>query len=471
MSESLGVPERDALERARLGEIARRRAAYRRLTQVAELEALGVAERCGDCSTSRLLQETWRIGPGEANRLLAEATDLCPRTTLHGAPLPPRLPATAAVASAGEIGDAHVAIIRRTMARLDRVEDLPAGEWENAEATLAHDATLLGPRGLQAVADRLLAHLDPDGETPPEDDAGGGDELLIVRRKDGSVRYRGRIGDPVDSEAFLETIDAVSGPAGPDDDRVLARRRADGLKDVIEDARSPHGIAADARREHAASTTDQPHSETSDTDDTGETSETGETTETAELALIPAPRRAAPAERRAPADRPGRALLTITLDHRWLSDSLTASATGTVRYGLLDSGARVHPATLRRWACDAEVVPIVLGARSEPLDVGRLQRTVTDAIRRALNLRDGGCAFPGCDRRPRRCHAHHIRHWRDHGPTEIDNLVLLCRHHHQLLHHGHWSVAIIDGRPRFTPPTWIDPDQRPRLGGRPLVPT
>ena len=157
---------------------------------------------------------------------------------------------------------------------------------------------------------------------------------------------------------------------------------------------------------------------------------------------------------------PGRALLTITMDLRWLQ-----LATG---YGVLGSEALVDPRTVRRWACDAEVVPVVLGSRSEPLDVGRLQRTVTDAIRRALNIRDGGCAFPGCDRPPRRCHAHHIRYWFHGGPTCLDNLVLLCRFHHQLIHAGHWVIEIHTrapvvhlatlGRPRpATPPRRTTP--------------
>ena len=132
------------------------------------------------------------------------------------------------------------------------------------------------------------------------------------------------------------------------------------------------------------------------------------------------------------------------MDLRWLQQA--------VGHATLDSGALVDPHTVRRLACDAEIVPIVLGPRSEPLDVGRLQRTVTDALRRALNLRDGGCAFPSCSRRPRRCHAHHIRYWFHGGPTRLDNLVLLCRFHHQLIHAGHWTVEIRDGLPWFTPP-------------------
>lgn len=125
--------------------------------------------------------------------------------------------------------------------------------------------------------------------------------------------------------------------------------------------------------------------------------------------------------------------------------------------------------TVRRWACDAEIIPMVLGSDSQPLDVGRMTRSVPDAVRRALNLRDGGCAFPGCTRRPRRCHAHHVHHWADGGVTALHNLTLLCLHHHQLVHHEHRHVEMVDGLPWFTPPPWIDPARRPRRGGRSSV--
>ena len=71
----------------------------------------------------------------------------------------------------------------------------------------------------------------------------------------------------------------------------------------------------------------------------------------------------------------------------------------------------------RRIGCDAKVLRLVLGAKSEPLDIGRATRTVPNHIRRALIVRDKGCAFPGCQRRPRQCHAHHVRHWAEGGPT------------------------------------------------------
>ena len=104
---------------------------------------------------------------------------------------------------------------------------------------------------------------------------------------------------------------------------------------------------------------------------------------------------------------------------------------------------------VRRIACDSKVLRVVLGAKSEPLNIGRSSRTIPNGIRRALIVRDRGCAFPGCHRRPRQCHGHHLRHWADGGPTSLDNLVLLCSSHHRLIHHSTWTVRIVDGRPVF----------------------
>jgi hypothetical protein len=84
----------------------------------------------------------------------------------------------------------------------------------------------------------------------------------------------------------------------------------------------------------------------------------------------------------------------------------------------------------------------VLGSHGEVLDVGRTQRLVTPAIWKALALRDRHCRFPGCRRMPLACDAHHLQHWADDGPTSLDNLVLLCRGHHTLIHASPWYVRL-----------------------------
>ena len=131
--------------------------------------------------------------------------------------------------------------------------------------------------------------------------------------------------------------------------------------------------------------------------------------------------------------------------------------------GALDIGQQLTAETVRRLACDATILPAVLGGTGQVLDVGRQRRLITGPLRRALVLRDRGCAFPGCDRPPRWCHAHHIHHWTDGGPTNLNNAVLLCGHHHRHLHHSDWTVHLgSDGHPEFVPPAWLDPEQLPR---------
>ncbi len=135
----------------------------------------------------------------------------------------------------------------------------------------------------------------------------------------------------------------------------------------------------------------------------------------------------------------------------------------SLRQGLApDAVSELSVATLRRLACDAEVIPAVLGTHSEPLDVGRTKRLVTAAIWTALVVRDQHCAFPGCDRPPLMCHAHHITHWANGGETNLSNLVLVCGHHHRTLHHTPWEVRINshDHRPEFKPPPKPGVEQR-----------
>lgn len=144
--------------------------------------------------------------------------------------------------------------------------------------------------------------------------------------------------------------------------------------------------------------------------------------------------------------------------------------------GLLETGQQISAGDLRRLCCDADLVPVVLGGRSEVLDIGRSQRLVSPAIRRALSIRDGGCVFPGCEASDAQCDAHHIKPWWAKGPTTLANLLLLCPHHHQLVEPvrffggpppDRWQVRLdAGGLPEVIPPARIDPERKPIPGRR-----
>ena len=102
--------------------------------------------------------------------------------------------------------------------------------------------------------------------------------------------------------------------------------------------------------------------------------------------------------------------------------------------------------------------PALGGAPTRPLELGRANRVVSSAQRSALVVRDGGCVFPGCDRPQEWCEGHHLRHWLAGGPTDLDNLVLLCRAHHRAVHEGGWRLRRDpDGQMTAIPPPQRQP--------------
>jgi hypothetical protein len=136
---------------------------------------------------------------------------------------------------------------------------------------------------------------------------------------------------------------------------------------------------------------------------------------------------------------------------------------------LVNSGERIPAREARRLACDAGILPIIMNGQSQPLDVGQEQRLFTHHLRAVLNRRDQGCAFPGCDRPPAACEAHHIKPWWAGGRTALSNAALLCpRHHHQIEPNPtvppeqQWHLRL-DHRGL---PEWVSPTRRD--GSRPI---
>ena len=151
--------------------------------------------------------------------------------------------------------------------------------------------------------------------------------------------------------------------------------------------------------------------------------------------------------------------LVVTMSEEALKTGL---GTATLP-GCMDT---ISASTARMLAAEAEVVPVVLGGKSQPLDLGMSRRFFTEAQRRAMTVRSaGGCEGPCCDAPLAWCDAAHLRPagW---GPTSVDNGLLLCWRCHLLLDKRGWQVRRHEGRWWWTPPPWVDPTARERPGGR-----
>jgi Domain of unknown function (DUF222)/HNH endonuclease len=127
---------------------------------------------------------------------------------------------------------------------------------------------------------------------------------------------------------------------------------------------------------------------------------------------------------------PDRATIVVHVEAEALASGEGAAA--------LEGGCELAPETVRRLACEASI-QVVTNQDGKSIGVGRKTRTPPPWLRRLVVKRDGFCRFPGCERR-RHLHTHHVKHWTREGPTDLDNLVLLCSFHHQLVHEGGWSI-------------------------------
>lgn len=183
----------------------------------------------------------------------------------------------------------------------------------------------------------------------------------------------------------------------------------------------------------------------------------------------------APRDTRSPGKRRLDALLDLITHATRGLDASMSPMSGTAKVAVLlplealtrgrghattSSGDVIDPASARRLACDADLIPVVLGAASEPLDVGRQKRLVTAGLRTAVIVRDRHCTFPGCDRPPAWCEVHHILPWWAGGGTSLSNSALVCARHHTIIHRDGFTAGTAGGRV-----TW---DLTPgRIGERP----
>ncbi|WP_431841374.1 DUF222 domain-containing protein [Calidifontibacter indicus] len=133
----------------------------------------------------------------------------------------------------------------------------------------------------------------------------------------------------------------------------------------------------------------------------------------------------------------GSATLVVTVDFLVLAGILAG-------LGISDTGTGVTPDTVRQLACDAKILPMVLGSKNQPLNVGRKRRLVEDELRRAVIHRDKHCTYAGCDRPPVMCEVHHVESWWAGGDTSLENSALLCSTHHRIVHRDHLTATVTD---------------------------
>jgi hypothetical protein len=284
---------------------------------------------------------------------------------------------------------ARGAISTAAVDALVRARDAAPEAFGRAEEALVRSARSLSHRDLRAELDRWRQEADADAAGRDAEERHARRRFTAVVAADGMIRTDGEL-DPENGQFVITALRAkvdASTRGRPDDERTPAQRRADALGEI---AREWLDLA-----ERPTLGRERPH-------------------------------------------------VVVTMDLA----ALEAQSRG--RASFEDVGS-ITPKTARRLACDAQVSRVITDARSMPLDVGRATKVVSPAMRRALAIRDGGCAFPGCERPPGWCDAHHVKHWADGGETALPNLVLLCRPHHRVVHRG-FGVAIVDGRPEFRRP-------------------
>ncbi|MBB5511411.1 hypothetical protein HD598_000098 [Neomicrococcus aestuarii] len=149
----------------------------------------------------------------------------------------------------------------------------------------------------------------------------------------------------------------------------------------------------------------------------------------------------------------------VTIDEETLQGRIASAKTfqsHSAQVGPID------PGLIRRIACNADILPVVLNGEGRVLDVGAPQRLFTTEQRKILYARDLGCSAPGCTVPADGCEAHHVQEWSKGGPTTIENGALVCHFHHKLVHDTPWKIDMSRAVPYWVPPKAVDPDQKPR---------
>jgi hypothetical protein len=371
-----------------------------------------LARRLGAKNPSHLVALRARLDPATATSWTTVGALTATRRSILGEKLPPAHPEVAAGLDLGDIDSASGRVI---IATVDACS-IAADQANLLEETLVRQAPSLTPRELTRLCREVIARYAPETGEEREAALRARSGLRIVQRPDG-LTHIAIDTHPEAAGLILASIDARTAP------RRIPRFATEGSEPVEDhDRRTLAQRRLDALVDVARDSVAR---------DDGQLAGTS-------VSMV----------------------VTVPLE-------TLVSGRGTASIAGIDEP--ISAATARRLAAVAEIIPAVLGTDSEVLDLGRSARLFSSAQRRAIALRDRGCAWGGCDAPPGWCEVAHIDAWYLGGRTDLCNGVLLCRFHHQLFDSGGWRLEWRDGVPWFIPPRWVDSSQTPRRGGRPRL--
>ncbi|GAA4778564.1 HNH endonuclease signature motif containing protein [Citricoccus nitrophenolicus] len=391
------------------------------------------------------LREHLHIDRREAKRRVERAGHVMPtRTVDHTQTIPPRLPVLSESVqhagtdlSAADLIATTLNTARRDAALAEAPPDLVDEQLVAGERLLVTHAQDVDPETLSKICghwrQRFDALFNPDGREPTEAELNHEQGLFYRGRRRGHSNglHRWEIMAADGQHELLQTVAAAaSNPRAP----------------------GPECVGPEAADSEDANSVDQA---VLDPRSSGQRQLDGLISAlTGALALADLSD--------LPSSGGSRPQVLVTIDHdSLLSRVHQSNAANTVLSQAAYVGP-IPPRFIRQWACDADLIPVVLGGEGQILDIGRAQRLFPRRLRQALVARDGGCAAPNCSIPAPWCEAHHIDHWERGGPTSVENGVLLCSHHHHAVHSDAWEISVRSGVPWFIPAPYLDHTQRAR---------
>lgn len=396
------LTETELLDTMRLVEQARRQLEYLDHVLVAEVEARNVPARYVLRGTSYFLSCLLSLSPGESSRRVRQARELGPRITLTGDRLEPLLPVTAAARADGVITAQHADVIARAVGNVRN--QLSPDELAEVEVFLVEQAQLFDAKLLAGIARQLIDTLCPDGRLADEREQQRRRRLTCVPTADGMHRISGDL-DPETSALAMAVLHALGAPRPTDASGPDERTPGQRLHDAF------RAVLKLALR-------------------SGELPVTGGV--------------------------PATVLITMTAKQFESRSGLASTS----------FGERLPVDQALRLADEAAIAWVVHNSTGGILNYGTTRRLASSGQTLALIARDQGCAFPGCADPPEWTEKHHITPWARGGPTDLENLCLLCDFHHDRFERQGWQIIMRDGLPWFVPPAWLDAEQQPRRNHR-----